>query len=192
MTLAFQTQMILGTLLPLIIEGYRRVLDSVEEEVTMLDSIGELKVIGHEEMTDLGLQHQGPAFLSFSTIKYRERAREVIRSDVIGTKELNDMESIAGLIEIMRRRQRERHQTLVEIIGPEAQNREHGCQEPLCLRIIDHTSKMIKSLGLHWDQIGVAVDSSKSQPAALKCVSGPNWGRISFFGPILSKLVAWT
>ena len=192
MTLAFQMQMMLGTLLPLIVEGYRRVLDSIEEEITRLDSIGELKVIGPEEIADFGMEHQGPAFHSLSTTEYRERAREIVRSDVLGIGEPKDMESIAGLIAIMRRRQKERHENLDKMIGLEAQNRQPGCREPLCLKIIDHTSDMIKNLRLHWDHAEMAADSGRSHPSVLRCGSGPKWGRVSFFGPIINKLAAWT
>ncbi|KAI9893519.1 MAG: hypothetical protein M1814_006315 [Vezdaea aestivalis] len=155
--LTFHSTMLLGTLIPLIIEGYRRCLDSVDHEVAYLDSKGLQKVVGSYG-ADSGyqihstLQHP-PSQVTLSTDVYRERSRQTLRQDIIGTGNFPDPNSLLGLIRAYQRRANDRERRAAQGLEPSMPlNEQKWIRKPLCLVLVERSIEMIQGLGLGWSE----------------------------------------
>lgn len=153
MTLAFQNTMLLGTIFPLIAEGYAQVIKSVDEEIAVLDAAGQDRLLRNGEWGEVdlpeALTHPYSGFVSISTKDYRAHVCRIVAHDVLGTGWDDDNYSLAGAIRQLETRQQERHHRIELGLEPACPIQEqHWTREPRCLRVVPNVREIISNLGL--------------------------------------------
>ncbi|KAI9819965.1 MAG: hypothetical protein M1827_006535 [Pycnora praestabilis] len=156
-----QNLMLLGTLFPLITEGFGKMLRNIDQEAVAMEATNATKRFRMGDMTERSAHlHTGTldcpaAFeIELDTNQWRQMARSVIRSRVLGLG--TEHESLSGLVDELSRRQETQHTSLRlhpdDIGNSVACNPQGGRPETngdfVCLRILDNIRKMVKTLGL--------------------------------------------
>ena len=152
----FQSMMFIGTLLPLIAEGYSRVLRWIDDEADAVAAAQGKKTL---KMADFSLETAGlhtgmpDCPMSFEVelepAEWRRLARQVVQRDVSGGDDGASASRLGllGLLEQMRKRQQTRHSQPPEQppCGKNMPGARAG-ETPLCLRIIQNISDVIRCL----------------------------------------------
>lgn len=117
---AFQSMMLLGTLLPVIADGYRQLLDVIERDTAAAQAAGKKQDFTLEAYGGMGMMMCGEAARCCSSDIFRSRdleplewrvaVRALLRADVYGIDAENT--GLKGLIVELEERQEERHRHL--------------------------------------------------------------------------------
>lgn len=153
---AFQNTMLLGTILPIIANGYKRLLVMVDEETEKAKALGIKKVFRISEYgglcgpdTSCGIaEHLNNAVMEPNV--WRATVRGLLRVDVYGMDGVTS--GLRGIISEMEQRQRlrhkEMHQLQENVLSPHeiGQRQCLGEKDMLCLRILDTAKISIDTL----------------------------------------------
>ncbi len=153
---AFQNTMLLGTILPLIANGYKRLLVMVDEEAAKAKALGIKKVFrmsayggfSSPETLCEAAQHLDEAVMEPDD--WRAAVRALLRVDVYGMD--GAIPGLRGIISEMEQRQRVRHKEMHLLqenrsSSDEIEQREClGEKDMLCLRILDTAKVSIDTL----------------------------------------------
>lgn len=152
----FQNMMLLGTILPIIANGYKRLLVMVDEEAELARIAGAKKIFSMKAYGGLACSEDplcGAArHLEMSVMEpteWRAAVRGLLRADVYGLEAVTP--GLKGIIIEIKERQRRRHGQLDElkakVLGHETEHRQCGSEKDMhCLRILDTATYAIDSL----------------------------------------------
>jgi hypothetical protein len=150
---AFQNTMLLGTLLPIIVNSYKRLLEVVDHEASMAKTAGykmipslspDISISGLSESTTLENTLMEPD-------DWRDSVHRIIRDDVYGQEMMTS--GLRGIISEMEQRQRRGH-TKMDVLGsPGMLNVFHqrqclGERNAPCLQILNVTKASMASLAI--------------------------------------------
>lgn len=163
----FQNTMLLGTIFPLIVEGYARLLTLIDEETARSALAGQKKRL---DFKDYGVVHLWGTCIEpyvtdgeISPGEWRTLVRAVLRYDIYGHESTTNgvvscSQGLQGIIAEMEERQKRRHDQMAQLKAAglwtqelEAQNCV-GTQEPqktehhFCLQMIETAKKALSSL----------------------------------------------
>lgn len=153
---AFQNTMLLGTILPIIVNGYKRLLVMVDEETHIARATGAKRVFslmtyggicGQERLCGNAKHLEGAAM---EPTEWRSAVRGLLRADVYGIEGVTP--GLKGIISEMEHRQRTRH-AFVDLMAQQGLSPEEidkrkcsGEKDMLCLRILDTAKFALDSL----------------------------------------------
>jgi hypothetical protein len=154
---AFQNTMLLGTLLPIIVNSYKRLLEIVDHEAIMAKTAGYKMIpilspdISVSGLSELCGESTRPENALMEPDDWRDAVHRIIRDDVYG----HEMETpgLRGIISEMEQRQRRGH-TKMDVLGsPGMPNVFHqrqclGERNAPCLQILDVTKASMASLAI--------------------------------------------
>ena len=152
----FQNTMLLGTILPIIVNGYKRLLVMVDEEAEIARAAGTKKIFSMKVYGGLARSEDSlcavARHLEMSVMEpteWRVAIRGLLRADVYGLEGVTT--GLKGIISEVEERQRRRHGQLddlkAKLLGHETEHRQClGEKDMLCLRILDTAKYAINSL----------------------------------------------
>jgi len=154
---AFQNTMLLGTLLPIIVNSYKRLLEIVDHEASMAKTAGykmipilspDISVSGLSELCGGSTR---PENALMEPDDWRDSVHRIIRDDVYGQEMMTP--GLRGIISEMEQRQRRGH-TKMDVLGsPDMLNAFHqrqclGERNAPCLQILNVTKASMASLAI--------------------------------------------
>lgn len=152
---AFQNTMLLGTILPIIVNGYKRLLVMVDEETEKAKLAGIKKIFrisAYGGLCDLDTPCMTAKHLNEAEMEpsdWRATVRGLLRVDVYGMEGVST--GLRGIISEMEQRQRIRHKEM-HLLGEIGSTHEVGqrqClgeKDMLCLRILDAAKVSLDTL----------------------------------------------
>jgi hypothetical protein len=154
---AFQNTMLLGTLLPIIVNSYKRLLEIVDHEVSMAKTAGYKMIpilspdISVSGLSELCGESTRPENALMEPDDWRDSVHHIIRDDVYGQEMVTP--GLRGIISEMEQRQRRRH-TKMDVLGnPDMLNVFHqrqclGERNAPCLQMLNITKASMASLAI--------------------------------------------
>lgn len=148
----FQNTMMLGTIIPTVVNGYKRLLQMVDCETKLADAVGAKKYFRLKDygcIEELSGEFEHLENIPLGPHEWRRAVRRLLQVDVNGHG--NGMTGLKGIIAEMEARQRKRHKEVAKIATTDQLAIVGGkpCmgeKDALCLRMLDTAKAALNAL----------------------------------------------
>lgn len=151
----FQNTMLLGTILPIIVNGYKRLLDMVDEETEKAKVAGFMKIfqistyggLCGQDTSHMTTQHLGEVVME--PTEWRATVRGLLRADIYGVEGCST--GLKGIISEMEQRQLYHHRDLHQLVENVSAHKtgKGKCsdgKDRLCLRMLETAKTALSAL----------------------------------------------